>query len=311
MKIITNLSIASSEQLVVTVGFFDGVHRGHQYIIEQLKKVAKGNGLKSAVITFRTHPRKELHSEFVPQLLTTLEERLDLLSKTGIDYCFLLDFNTDIQNLTAEEFIKTILKEELNVHTLLIGHDNKIGKGRKEDFEKYVQYGNEVNLKVIKTEESDYKGKQVSSSEIRRLMSEGDIAIANKLLGYNFLLTGKVVEGQQIGRKLGYPTANLEPTDSAKMVPANGVYATWASVEGQKYMGMLNIGHRPTLIEEPNKETIEVHILGFDQDIYGKEVTLEIVKKIRGEQKFDSLKALKSQLDKDKKQIVKILNKPE
>jgi riboflavin kinase/FMN adenylyltransferase len=311
VKIITNLSIEGSEQIVATVGFFDGVHRGHQYIIEQLKKVAKAYGLKSAVITFRTHPRKELHSEFVPQLLTTLDEKLDLLSKTGIDYCLLLDFNPEIQNLTAEDFIKTVLKEKLNTHTLLIGHDNKIGKGRREEFEKYEQYGNEVGLKVIKTEESNYEGKQVSSSEIRRLMSEGDIAIANKLLGYTFQLTGKVVEGEHIGRKIGYPTANLSPVDNEKIVPANGVYATWAYVEGEKYMGMLNIGHRPTLIEEPNKETIEVHIIDFDKDIYGKEVTIEIVKKLRSEKKFESLKALKMQIDKDKKMIIKILEKPE
>jgi riboflavin kinase/FMN adenylyltransferase len=307
VKIITDLSIPNKEQIVVTVGFFDGVHRGHQYIIEQLKKVAKVNGLKSAVLTFRTHPRKELHSEFVPQLITTLDEKLDLLSKTGIDYCILLDFNPELQNLSAEEFIKIVLKEKLNTHTLLIGYDNKIGKGRNEEFSNYVQYGKEVNLKVIKAEESFYRGKQVSSSEIRRLMNEGDIAIANKLLGYNFMLSGIVVEGQQIGRKIGYPTANLAPKDNEKIVPANGVYATWAIVDGKIYSGMLNIGHRPTLIEKANRETIEVHILGFDKNIYGETVTLQIVKKLRGEKKFASLKALKSQIDKDKKMIIKIL----
>jgi len=311
VKIITDLSIKNKEQIVVTVGFFDGVHQGHQYIIEQLKKIAKTNGLKSAVLTFRTHPRKELHSEFVPRLITTLDEKLELLSKTGIDYCILLDFNPELQNLSAEEFIKTVLKEKLNTHTLLIGYDNKIGKGRNEEFPNYVQYGKEVDLKVIKAEESLYKGNQVSSSEIRRLMNEGDIVIANKLLGYNYMLSGIVVEGQQVGRKIGYPTANLAPKDNEKIVPANGVYATWVLVEGELYSGMLNIGHRPTLIEKANHETIEVHILGFDKDIYGETVTLQIVKKLRGEKKFASLKALKTQIDKDKKMIIKILEKQE
>lgn len=309
MNIITNLSIQDGEQIAATVGFFDGVHRGHQYIIEQLKKVAKANDIKSAVITFKTHPRKELHSEFVPQLLTTLDEKLELLAKTGIDYCILLDFNPEIQNLSAEEFIKTVLKEKLHASHFLTGYDNRIGRGRNDDFEKYVQYGEEVGIKVIKTEEFLFEGKQVSSSEIRRLMSEGDIAVANKLLGYNFKLTGTVVEGQRNGRKIGYPTANIQPYDKEKIVPSNGVYATWTIFENLRYPGMLNIGQRPTLIEVPHKETIEVHILNFDKMIYGQEITIETVKRFRGEKKFENLIALKAQLDKDKKRVISILNK--
>jgi len=308
VKILTNFSVEKSEPLAVTIGFFDGVHRGHQYIIDQLKDVASKNNLKSAVITFRTHPRKELHSEFVPHLLTSLDEKLELLSKTGIDYCILLNFNTDIQNLTAKEFIQNILADKLNVKILLMGYDNKIGKGRTDDFEKYVEYGKAKNLEVIKTNEFIYEGKQVSSSEIRRLMSEGDMVIANKLLGYNFKISGIVSDGQRLGRKLGYPTANLVVKDVEKKIPSNGVYSCWVMIDGMRYLGMLNIGHRPTIIEDPNKETIEVHILNFDQDIYGKEITLEIVKKLRNEQKFPDLKSLKKQLDKDKNHTIKVLN---
>lgn len=308
MKILTNLSVEESDHLAVTIGFFDGVHRGHQYIIEQLKNIASKNNLKSAVITFRTHPRKELHSEFIPHLLTSLDEKLDLISKTGIDYCYLLDFNSNVRDLTAKEFIQNVLADQLNVKILLMGYDNKIGKGRTDDFEKLVEYGKEKNLQVVKSEEYIFEGKQVSSSEIRRLMSEGDILIANKLLGYNFKFTGTVVEGQRLGRKIGYPTANLVAKDPEKKIPSNGVYSCWVIVDGMRYLGMLNIGHRPTIFEDPNKETIEVHILNFDKDIYGREISLEIVKKLRNEQKFPDLKALKKQLDKDKNQTIKVLN---
>ncbi|MGC9151425.1 MAG: bifunctional riboflavin kinase/FAD synthetase [Microbacter sp.] len=308
MKILTNFSVEQSDNIAVTIGFFDGVHRGHQYIIEQLKKIALQNNLKSAIITFRTHPRKELHSEFVPHLLTSLDEKLELISKTGIDYCFLLDFNADIRNLTAKEFIQNVLAEKLNTKILLMGYDNKIGKGRMEDFEKYVEYGKEKNLEVVQSDEFIFEGKQVSSSEIRRLMSEGDVVIANKLLGYNFKLSGTVVEGQRLGRKIGYPTANLLTKDSEKKIPANGVYSCWVMVDGMRYLGMLNIGHRPTILENPTKETIEVHILNFDRDIYGKNISMEIIKKLRNEQKFPDLKALKKQLDKDKSLTIKVLN---
>jgi riboflavin kinase/FMN adenylyltransferase len=261
------------------------------------------------VLTFREHPRKILHSEFVPELLTTCEEKVALLSQTGLDYCILLDFTPEIQNLTAEEFIKDLLYNKLHTKVLLTGYDNRIGKGRVDSFEQYVMYGHEVGLLVQEAEEFLYKGKQVSSSEIRRLMDEGDISIANQLLGSTYKIDGKVVTGQQIGRTIGFPTANIYVSNTEKKIPQLGVYACWVLIDDDCYKGMLNIGLRPTLVPENQKATIEVNIIDFDQDIYGEHITLEIVKKVRDERKFPDMQTLKEQIEIDKTHIICILDK--
>lgn len=309
MQIITDINNAPEECLAITVGFFDGVHRGHRFIIDHLKQLAAAEGSKTAVLTFREHPRKMLHSDFVPELLTTCEEKMNLLSQTGLDYCILLDFTPDIQNLTAEEFIKTLLYKQLHTKTLLIGHDNRIGKGRVDGFDEYVKYGKEVRVAVVKTEEFYYKGKQISSSEIRRLMDEGDISIANQLMGSPYKIDGKVVRGDQIGRTIGFPTANIHVANTEKIIPQLGVYACWVLIDDECYKGMLNIGLRPTVLPENQKATIEVNILDFDQDIYGETIRLEIIKKVRDEKRFPDLQALKRQIENDKEQIISILEK--
>lgn len=309
MQIITDIQNALKEQLAITIGFFDGVHRGHRFLIENLKQIASEKGLKTAVLTFREHPRKILHSEFVPELLTTCEEKMALLSQTGLDYCILLDFTPEIQNLTAEEFIKDLLSNKLHSKVLLTGYDNRIGKGRVDGFEQYVMYGHEVGLLVQEAQEFIYKGKQVSSSEIRRLMDEGDISIANQLLGSTYKIDGKVVAGEQIGRTIGFPTANIYVSSTEKKLPQLGVYACWVLIDDDRYKGMLNIGLRPTLVPENQKATIEVNILDFDQDIYGEHITLEIVKKVRDERKFPDIHALKEQIETDKLHIINILDK--
>jgi riboflavin kinase/FMN adenylyltransferase len=309
VQIITDIQNAPEEQLAITVGFFDGVHRGHRFLIDNLKQIASEKGLKTAVLTFREHPRKILHSEFVPELLTTCEEKVALLSQTGLDYCILLDFTPEIQNLTAEEFIKDLLYNKLHTKVLLTGYDNRIGKGRVDSFEQYVMYGHEVGLLVQEAEEFLYKGKQVSSSEIRRLMDEGDISIANQLLGSTYKIDGKVVAGQQIGRTIGFPTANIYVSNTEKKIPQLGVYACWVLIDDDCYKGMLNIGLRPTLVPENQKATIEVNIIDFDQDIYGEHITLEIVKKVRDERKFPDMQTLKEQIEIDKTHIICILDK--
>jgi riboflavin kinase/FMN adenylyltransferase len=309
VQIITDIQNAPEEQLAITVGFFDGVHRGHRFLIDNLKQIASEKGLKTAVLTFREHPRKILHSEFVPELLTTCEEKVALLSQTGLDYCILLDFTPEIQNLTAEEFIKDLLYNKLHTKVLLTGYDNRIGKGRVDSFEQYVMYGHEVGLLVQEAEEFLYKGKQVSSSEIRRLMDEGDISIANQLLGSTYKIDGKVVTGQQIGRTIGFPTANIYVSNTEKKIPQLGVYACWVLIDDDCYKGMLNIGLRPTLVPENQKATIEVNIIDFDQDIYGEHITLEIVKKVRDERKFPDMQTLKEQIEIDKTHIICILDK--
>ncbi|MBP1640201.1 MAG: ribF [Bacteroidetes bacterium] len=308
MQIITDIQNAPKEQLAITIGFFDGVHRGHRFLIENLKQIASEKGLKTAVLTFREHPRKILHSEFVPELLTTCEEKMALLSQTGLDYCILLDFTPEIQNLTAEEFIKDLLSNKLHSKVLLTGYDNRIGKGRVDGFEQYVMYGHEVGLLVQEAEEFLYKGKQVSSSEIRRLMDEGDISIANQLLGSTYKIEGKVVAGQQIGRTIGFPTANIYVSNTEKKLPQLGVYACWVLIDDDRYKGMLNIGLRPTLVPKNQRATIEVNIIDFNQEIYGEHIALEIVKKIRDERKFPNMQTLKEQIEIDKMHIIRILD---
>ena len=309
MQIITDIANASKEPLAITVGFFDGVHRGHRFLIENLQKIASEKGLKTTVITFKEHPRKMLNSDFIPELLTTCAEKVSLLEQTGIDYCYLLDFSPAIQNLTAEEFIKNLLFKQLNTKVLLSGYDNRIGKGRVDGFEQYVIYGQEVGLTVQKAEEFYYKGKQVSSSEIRRLMDEGDFVIANQLLGSTYRIEGKIVMGEQIGRTIGYPTANISPSNLSKKIPPLGVYAVWITVAGIRYNGMLNIGLRPTLLPDNLKPTIEVNIIDFNHNIYGQIITLEIVKKVRDEKRFSDMQSLVNEIDKDKIQILNILEK--
>jgi len=308
VQIITDIQNAPKEQLAITIGFFDGVHRGHRFLIENLKQIASEKGLKTAVLTFREHPRKILHSEFVPELLTTCEEKMALLSQTGLDYCILLDFTPEIQNLTAEEFIKDLLSNKLHSKVLLTGYDNRIGKGRVDGFEQYVMYGHEVGLLVQEAEEFLYKGKQVSSSEIRRLMDEGDISIANQLLGSTYKIEGKVVAGQQIGRTIGFPTANIYVSNTEKKLPQLGVYACWVLIDDDRYKGMLNIGLRPTLVPKNQRATIEVNIIDFNQEIYGEHIALEIVKKIRDERKFPNMQTLKEQIEIDKMHIIRILD---
>lgn len=309
MQIITDINNAPKEELAITVGFFDGVHQGHRFIIDQLKKIAGGEHLKTAVLTFREHPRKMLHNDFIPELLTTCEEKINLLAQTGLDYCILLDFTPEIQSLTAKEFINNLLFKHLNTKALLIGYDNKIGKGRIDGFEQYVAYGLECGIKVIKTEEYYYKGKQISSSEIRRLIDEGDISIANQLMGSLYRIDGKVVRGDQIGRTIGFPTANIHVDNTEKIVPQLGVYACWVLVEDECYKGLLNIGLRPTLLPENQKATIEVNIVDFDEEIYGESIRIEIVKKIRDEKRFQNLDALKNQIEIDKNLILSVLEK--
>jgi riboflavin kinase/FMN adenylyltransferase len=309
VQIITNISKAPGVPLAVTVGFFDGVHRGHRFLIDNLKGLATEKKLHTAVITFREHPRKTLHSDFIPELLTTPDEKIALLQETGVDYCFVFDFSDEIRNLTAETFIKDLLYNKLNARYLLIGHDNRIGKDRTDGFDQYVSYGKAVGLDVVAAEEFLYKGKQVSSSEIRRLMDEGDLVVANQLLGSYYTIEGEVVMGQQIGRTIGFPTANMQVVSVEKKIPPKGVYAVRVHIDNQTHNGMLNIGLRPTLTIDNQHPTIEVNIIDFDKIIYGKTIKIQLIKKIRDERRFPDLQALASQIEKDKKEIMSVLQK--
>ena len=286
--------------MIATIGFFDGVHIGHCHLINMLKKVARERGVESCVITFDRHPRQVVQPEWCPEMLTSLEEKTQLLKATGIDRCEVLHFDREMANQSAHDFMLHTLKEKLGVSILVTGYDNRFGHNRSEGFEDYVRYGNEIGIEVIKGEELTDGSNNVSSSSIRRMLKEGRIEDATRCLGREYQLTGTVVGGEHIGRTIGFPTANIRPDDSSKLIPANGVYAVdvWSQAgDINRERAMLNIGTRPTF--NGTATTIEVHIPHFAGNLYGSTLSIAFLRKIREERKFDSPEALVEQLNKD------------
>ena len=286
-----------------SIGFFDGVHRGHQFLIERLKLIADEKGQDSMVITFAQHPRQVLQSDWMPRLLSTPEEKVARLRQTGIDRLEVLHFDADMSKLTAREFMEQVLLKRLNVRTLLMGYDNRFGHKREEGFDDYVRYGQELGMEVMRAEalHNDalpLEGK-VSSSLIRRLLENGDVEEAARCLGRPYVIAGRVVHGEQIGRGLGFPTANLLPGDKCKLIPGNGVYAVVVKIgDGERmYQGMTNIGTRPTF--EGHRTTIETHLFDFDGDLYDREMTLWLMGRLRDEQHFPDTESLVSQMEDD------------
>lgn len=291
--------------LVATIGFFDGVHTGHRYLIEQLKEEAEKSGLSSAVITFPIHPRKVLQKDYQPALLCGYEEKIERLATTGIDYCISLDFSVEISEFSAKEFMQKILKEKLGVNTLIIGYDHRFGHNREDGFSDYKRYGNDIGMEVIKAKELPGL-EHVSSSRIRKLLNEGFVRKASKLLSYNYTISGKIVEGFKVGRTIGFPTANIQVWETYKVIPAFGVYAVFVHVGNQIYEGMLYIGKRPTLHNGENI-SIEVNLFDFDDDLYNKELTVEFLDFVRPDEKFINIDILKAQIQKDKETVIKVI----
>lgn len=289
-----------------TIGFFDGVHRGHQFMIDSLTTMAHAQGRQSLVITFDRHPRQVVHADYVPQLITTTDEKLQLLHATAADRIEVLHFDAQMAQLSAYEFMRQVLHEKYGVAMLLTGYDNRFGHNRAEGFADYVRYGEEMGMKVLQNTPIDIDGLRVSSSLIRRLIVEGNITEANNCMGHPYSITGSVAHGFQEGRRIGFPTANIVPESAEKLVPGNGVYATRVSVEGGEWMpAMLNIGTNPTF--QRQQTTIEAHIIGFEGDIYGRKVRVEFSRKLRDEQRFESVEALQKQLEADKKEVEMLL----
>lgn len=279
----------------VTIGFFDGVHRGHRYLLQQLEDLAAANGLLPVAVTFDQHPRQVLEEGYVPSLLTTQEEKLTLLSETFSGEVVVLPFTRDLSALTAKEFMQSVLCKKLNTELLLMGFNHRFGHGGGT-MEEYTEWGRETGIKICQAEA--LAGEKVSSSKIRSLISLGEMAEANVLLGYSYSLTGEVTEGKQIGRQIGFPTANLL-LPQQKLLPACGVYAVWSVMpDGTKRGGMLCIGHRPT-IELHGDISVEVHIFDFNGNLYGKTIRLDFISKLREERHFASLTELQQQLTLD------------
>jgi len=304
MQIINSPSPASFPSCVATVGFFDGVHVGHRFLIEKLKNIAYEEQLPSVVITFDTHPRKVLHSDFQPKLLTTFEEKMEQLSTTGVDICAVLNFTREMSELSAYEFLKDILRDLFHVQTLLVGYDHRFGHNRAEGFEEYQKYGEELGIKVMRAERySTPELVHVSSSIIRKALERGDIDLANRLLTYPYSFSGKVKNGFKVGRTLGFPTANLEPLDCDKLLPAVGVYAVRVKYNEMFYKGMMDIGFRPTF-GDSHQLFIEVHIIDFDKNIYQEILKIEFIQRLRDEIKFNNVEELIEQMEKDKAKVL-------
>lgn len=302
-KIYLDEKTTPGKPLVATIGFFDGVHRGHQFLIKQVCDEAKASGMESAVITFDEHPRKVLHQDYQPRLLSTLEEKLILLSRTGIDNAVVLHFDREMAGLSAHDFMEKVLRDRLNVKKLIIGYDNRFGHNRAEGFDDYVRMGHEMGIEVIQSQAFSLDGVNVSSSYIRKLIEKGELELANKCLGYPYAIYGKVVSGYQEGRKLGFPTANLDLSGSEQLVPANGVYGVKVRLQDsmQYRRGMMNIGTRPTF--NGKNLSIEAYIFDFSGDIYGQTLVAAFIHRIRDEHKFDSAEELAEQMRNDAKII--------
>jgi len=299
-KIIWNENKPPMAPCVATIGFFDGVHRGHQYLIRHVIEEARADGLESTVITFDRHPRQVLQSDYIPDLLTTPDSKMLLLSKTEVDNAVMLHFDKELAALSARDFMEKVLRDKLSVRKLIIGYDNRFGHERTEGFDDYVRYGRELGIEVIRNQAFVLQGVNVSSSVIRRYLQTGEVEMANACLGYPYTIAGHVTTGYKIGHELGFPTANLDTAGRGQLIPAGGVYAVRVRLLNAVtfHQGMMNIGMRPTF--DGKELSLETNIFDFDEDIYGQVIFVAFAHRIRAERKFDSPEALVAQLKEDR-----------
>ncbi len=289
----------SLENTAITIGTFDGVHIGHKQILKRLINNAKKTGFKSTVLTFFPHPRMVLQKDTEIKLLNTLSEKQRILAEMGLDYLIVHPFTQEFSRLSALQFVRDVLVNKLKVKSVVIGYDHRFGRNRNASIQDLVGFGNTFDFKVEEIPAQEIDEVSVSSTKIRKALLHGDIQTANSYLGYNYMICGQVVEGQGLGKDLGFPTANIEIEESYKLVPQNGVYIVHCEFENQSAPGMMNIGVKPTV--DGSTKSIEVNLFNIDQNLYQKDIRVHFLKKIRNEQKFDSLHALSHQLHQDKK----------
>jgi riboflavin kinase/FMN adenylyltransferase len=297
---------ASVQKTVVTTGTFDGVHLGHKKILTKVEKIAKNSGAEGVLLTFHPHPRiiifgedSELH------LLSTQEEKKDLLEKAGVQHLIIHPFTKELSRVSALDYVKDILVQKLHTHTMVIGHDHRFGKNREGSIKDLKEWAPLYGFSIDEIEPFQINEQTISSTKIRKAIMAGDLQEANNFLGYTYFMNAKVVSGMRLGTELGYPTANLEVENKHKLIPADGIYAVFAEFEGKTYKGMMSIGMNPTI--ENKGRSMEVHIFDFKQDIYNKHLRISFYRKIRNEEKFETLSDLKRQLDKDKETVLGIL----
>jgi riboflavin kinase/FMN adenylyltransferase len=293
---------------VVTIGTFDGVHLGHREVISELKRISVLSGGDSVVFTFEPHPRIVISpQEDSLRLLSTKEEKIRLMEEIGVDHLVIYPFTIEFSKLSYSEFVTNILVGKMNLSSLVVGYDHRFGQGRKGNFNSLELLSNELKFKAEQLSQLQVGHEVVSSTKIRFALEAGDISKANQYLGYRYMMSGKVIEGKQLGRTIGFPTANIKNFDRHKLVPADGVYAVFVETGGESYRGMLNIGFRPTVNYNVDHKSIEVHIFNFESDIYNSDITIYFVAKIRDEQKYSDIDALKEQLVRDRTIALDIL----
>ncbi len=306
MKIIRGLEqLHSAQGCAVTMGTFDGVHRGHARIVETLIAAARERQLKTVLITFDPHPRQVLLGPENVQLLTTLDEKLELLKQFELDCVAVVNFDQKLAELPYQQFLEDVLLKQLNMRVLVVGYDHGFGKGRQGTYENLKAFSQKDGFELYRVDPLTEGTYIIKSSTIRRLLAQGEVQKAAELLGHRYLLKGEVVKGRLLGKKLGFPTANLKVLGQGKLIPKDGVYAVDVALAGKTYKGMLNIGFRPT-VNHTVSRSVEVHIHEFSGNIYGEQLTVYFKKRLRDEQKFDSLEKLKEQLTIDKQQSLKI-----
>jgi len=289
--------ISDEKNSIVTIGTFDGVHIGHKEIIKNLVENARQNNDKSVILTFFPHPRMVIQKGSNIKLLTTLDEKIALLEKAGLDYLIVQPFNKEFSRLTALEFVRDILVGQLKIKKLVIGYDHHFGRNREGNFEQLIEYGAVYGFTVEEIPVQDIENVAVSSTKIRRALTDGKIEKANSYLGYEFMLTGKIIHGRGLGKKWNYPTINVNIEEPYKLIPKPGVYIVKSIINGEKIFGIMNIGNRPTI--NGKHQTIEVHLLDFDDDLYGETIQVHLAYRLRDEQKFDSVEALFVQIKED------------
>jgi riboflavin kinase/FMN adenylyltransferase len=311
VKVHYDLSQFSAQNPVATIGVFDGVHKGHAKLLARLREKAYELDGESLVITLWPHPRLFLGKDLDNlRLINTLDEKEVLLERAHIDHLVILPFNRELSQLSACAFTEQILVDKLHIRHLLVGYDHHFGKQREGSYDDLKSCSLKYDFSLERIDAESVNGVKISSTKIRNNLFEGNIHIANEFLGYQFFIKGRVTGGNQIGQKLGFPTANIEIQDPYKLIPRDGVYAVIANVRGKTYNGMLNIGYRPTFDKYGFRKSIETHLFDFEDDIYHQEIFIHFVKRIRDERKFDGVDQLVDQLQKDKKAARHILENP-
>lgn len=295
------------KKTIVTIGTFDGVHIGHQKIIERLLVNAKNSNCESVILTFFPHPRMVLQEQSEIKLLNTINERAELLEKIGLDNLIIHPFDKAFSRLTAEEFVKDVLVDKLKIKKIVIGHDHRFGRNRTANIEDLIVFGEKYDFEVEQISVQEIQEVSISSTKIRIALEEGNVALANKYLGYSYFLTGIVQEGKQLGRTIGFPTANLKIEENYKLIPKNGVYIVKSILQNKTVFGIMNIGTNPTV--NGNDLSIEVYYLDYESNLYNQKIEVSILEYIRSEQKFESIELLKEQLEKDKTTAIAFINK--